>query len=50
MNTFSVVLTVLATLFVVAAILLFERRRARQIQRDLRDMGPPPERGDREER
>ena len=35
MNTYSLVLTIVITLAVVAAILLFERKRARQIEHDL---------------
>lgn len=38
MGLFDVVLTVVLTLAVVAAILLFERKRAEQIDRDTRDM------------
>ena len=38
MNTFSVAVTILVLLGVALAILLFERKRARQIEHDLRDM------------
>lgn len=38
MNAFSVVVTIAVLLGVAVLILLFERRRARQIERDLKDM------------
>lgn len=38
MNAFSVVVTVLVLLGVAVLILLFERKRARRIEHDLRDM------------
>jgi hypothetical protein len=37
MDTFGVVVTVIVMLAVAGYILLFERRRARQIERDLRE-------------
>jgi hypothetical protein len=53
METYRLVVTVVVMLGVVAAILLFERRRARQIERDVRRMGEerrdqdgPPKDGD----
>lgn len=39
MELFGLVVTVVVTLGVVVLILLFERKRARRIQRDLRDQG-----------
>jgi hypothetical protein len=39
MDAFGVVLTVVVMLGVVAAILLFERKRARRIEDDVRRMG-----------
>jgi uncharacterized membrane protein affecting hemolysin expression len=49
METYRLVATVVVMLGVVVAILLFERRRARQIERDVRrmaeerrDQGQPP--------
>lgn len=46
MDAFRLVLTVLVMAGVVAAILLFERRRARGIERDTRDMAAGREPGD----
>jgi hypothetical protein len=44
MNAFGVVLTTIVLLLVAVAILLFERKRAERIQRDLRQMSD--DRGD----
>ncbi len=38
MDTYSVVLTIVVLLAVALLILLFERKRARQIERDLQEM------------
>ena len=38
MNTFSVVLTVVVLVAIAVAILLFEKKRAQEIERDLGDM------------
>lgn len=38
MNVFDVGVTIIVLLAIAAAILLFERRRAEEIQNDLRDM------------
>jgi len=43
MATFSLVLMIAVVLGVVVLILLFERRRARQIERDLRSRAQPPQ-------
>lgn len=40
MDAFGVVLTIAVLLGVALLILLFERKRAREIQRDLRSMAP----------
>ena len=49
MDAFRLVLTVVVMVGVVVAILLFERRRARAIERDTRDMAQGRETGDGEE-
>jgi len=49
MDAFRLVLTVVVMVGVVVAILLFERRRARAVERDTRDMAAGRERGDDEE-
>ena len=48
MDAFRLVLTVVVMVGVVVAILLFERRRARAIERDTRDMARGRETGDGE--
>ena len=49
MDVFRLVLTVVVMVGVVVAILLFERRRARAIERDTRDMAWGRETGDGED-
>lgn len=41
MGTFDLVLTVLSGAFIVLLILLFEKKRAQKIERDLRDGAAP---------